>query len=92
MTSSEPINVDDWRYPLDVEDYADCCQAVKQEDVKEEKVDFSPPPDIPILPGKSRSKRPKTPRRHPEDADIQDKVLASMVDAGFTWEYLIRVT
>jgi len=87
MTSSEPINVDDWIFEEELEDLTAGCPPIKKEDVQE-KVEFSPPPHIPMLPGKSRPKRSKAPRRHPEDADTQDRVLAAMVDEGFTWEYI----
>lgn len=47
-------------------------------------------PKKPITPGSSSPyRRPPVHRRHPEDADTEDKVLVTLIDGGMSFAYYL---
>jgi hypothetical protein len=78
MTSAKPIDLDTFEF---------------EEDLYDEQVGTeNPDPTIdlePNTPSKSWKKAPYAKpvhRRHPEDADMEDRVLVKLVDEGWSWE------
>lgn len=95
-SAKQPIDVDALDDSVKVE------EDIYGQTVKEEGGEATPAPWTPS-PSKS-PKKPKNPnrqntplpyrrptihRRHPEDADTEDKVLMTLIDGGMTWQYEI---
>lgn len=81
MTSTKPIDLDTFKFEEDL--YGEQVKIEKSDPI----VDFKP-----NTPFKSLEKSPYAKpvhRRHPEDADMEDRVLVGLVDGGWSWEYVI---
>ena len=82
MTTVEPIDLDTFKFEEDL--YG---EPVKSEAVQE-KDEYDSDPDLPYMPPlkKARYSKPSH-KRHPEDADTEDRVLVSLVDGGWDWRW-----
>ena len=81
MTAKEPIDLDCFKIEEDL--YGDKIIS------KQESPEFdTPEPEFSFkgkkLKGKSPYSKPSN-RRHPEDAETEDKVLVALVDGGMPW-------
>lgn len=80
MSAEDPIDVDEYEdYVLKIENEDNCGKQVKSEEDKSD----SPEPETFFQSGKGKLPYARgSNRRHPEDADTEDKVLVALVDSG----------
>jgi hypothetical protein len=81
MTSTQPIDLDTFMFEDDL--YGE------QAKIEETDPIIDPEPNVPMKPQKKSPYAKPVHRRHPEDADTEDRVLVKLVDEGWSWEYVI---